>query len=227
MNQDKIWDYFQNSDSQDYVFPEARQRYISRLLKSGQYVLNIGIGSGALERLAIERDVIIHSLDPSEQAIDRLRQTLNMNDRARVGYAQNIPFRDETFDIVVMSEVLEHLDNETLAKALQEVSRVLKKGGKLIATTPYKEDLSQSQVVCPKCGFVFHRVGHVQSFDKKRIRALLNEYGYAIERIWNDTFIDWRRGGIRNFIKSVIRKMLARIGEGIADPHIIVIAKKP
>jgi len=226
MNQDKIWDYFQNSDSQDYVFPEARQRYISRFLKSGQYVLNIGIGSGALERLAIERDVIIHSLDPSEQAIDRLRQTLNMNDRARVGYAQNIPFRDENFDIVVMSEVLEHLDNETLAKALQEVSRVLKKGGKLIATTPYKEDLLPSQVVCPKCGFVFHKVGHVQSFDKKRIRSLLNEYGYTIERIWNDTFIDWRRKGIRDFVKSVIRKMLARIGEGIADPHIVVIAKK-
>src|SRR5690606_40959058 len=42
MDQDRIWDYYQNSDLAKVAFPEARQRYLLGYLKPGQRVLNIG-----------------------------------------------------------------------------------------------------------------------------------------------------------------------------------------
>jgi len=40
------------------------------------------------------------------------------------------------------------------------------------------------------------------------------------------SFVDWRRKGVKNLLKSVLRVMLAHWGEAIADPHLVVIARK-
>lgn len=48
--------------------------------------------------------------------------------------AEELPFNNNTFDIVVLTEVLEHIEKDELA--LKEISRVLKHNGKLILTTP-------------------------------------------------------------------------------------------
>lgn len=190
-------------------------------------MLNIGVGNGALERLALPKGVDIHALDPNERAIKRLQEELALGDKARAGYAQEMPFKDAQFDVVVMCEVLEHLGDEILSKALLEVGRVLKPGGFLVASTPYREDLGQNIVVCPYCGKVFHKVGHVQSFDKARMRDILIMHGYEIRKLYVTTFVDWRRKGVKNFLKSSIRVILARLGEGVADPHLIVCAHRP
>lgn len=118
MEQDRIWEYFQNEGLNDHAFPEARQRFMLKYLKPGQAVLNIGVGNGALERLALPKGVDIHALDPSERAIKRLQEELALGDKARAGYAQEMPFKDAQFDAVVMCEVLEHLGDEILSKAL-------------------------------------------------------------------------------------------------------------
>lgn len=49
--------------------------------------------------------------------------------------ASALPFPDNTFDLVLFCEVLEHFTTDPL-HALQEISRVLKPGGQLILTTP-------------------------------------------------------------------------------------------
>ena len=49
--------------------------------------------------------------------------------------ADNIPTADESFDFVVMTEVLEHLENPE--STLKEICRVLKTGGVLVATIPF------------------------------------------------------------------------------------------
>lgn len=225
MDQTKIWDYFQN-ECRDDAFPEARQRFLLRHLRSGAVCLNIGIGSGALERLAGAAGVDMHSLDPSERAIERLRQE-GMGDKARAGFSQSIPFDSAKFDVVVMSEVLEHLDDPTLDATLDEVRRVLKSGGVFLATTPFREDLRTGTVVCPGCSNVFHRMGHVQSIDRVRMRHLLEGHGYRIEQLRVTTFVDWQRKGIKNLAKSALRVLLARLGEPIADPHLVAIARTP
>jgi 2-polyprenyl-3-methyl-5-hydroxy-6-metoxy-1,4-benzoquinol methylase len=226
MNQDKIWNHFQNEDSAAGGFSEARQRFMLRHLKPGQTVLNIGVGDGSLERLAMARGIEICSLDPSTQAIDALRAALELGERARSGYVQEIPFDGESFDAVVLSEVIEHLEDEVLDRALAETLRVLKPGGRLIISTPYAEHLASGTAVCPDCGHVFHRWGHVQTFDKARLRTLLQESGFGVRKLFLTSFVDWRRGGVRNLVKSALRLSLARLGEQIADPHVVAIAHR-
>lgn len=226
MEQQKIWDYFQNEGMNPHTFPEERQRFMLRYLKPSQVVLNIGVGSGALEKLGVAKGVTMYSLDPNRNAIERLRESLGLAERARVGFAEAIPIEGESFDVVVMSEVLEHLDDETLAGALDNVMRVLRPKGSLLISTPYREILSTNQVVCPDCGKAFHKVGHVQTFDKERMRRLLERHEFNVDKMFVTSFVDWRRKGIKNLLKSVLRVVLARLGEGIADPHLVVIARK-
>ncbi|PJF33619.1 MAG: hypothetical protein CUN57_01670, partial [Phototrophicales bacterium] len=92
------------------MFSPERARYFARWLKPGKKVLNIGIGNGELERFSLSKGVEIYSLDPSEQAIEKIRSVKGYAERAKAGRAEAIPFPSNSFDIVVMSEVLEHLD---------------------------------------------------------------------------------------------------------------------
>jgi SAM-dependent methyltransferase len=51
-----------------------------------------------------------------------------------VDLTRGLPYPDESFDLVVLTEVIEHLENHRTA--LSEVARVLRPGGRLILTTP-------------------------------------------------------------------------------------------
>ncbi|NOH54523.1 methyltransferase domain-containing protein [Vibrio coralliilyticus] len=63
---------------------------------------------------------------------------LNIDESTNPDYccsAESIPVDDETFDTVLMAEVLEHLENP--AAVLKESNRILKSKGKLVATMPF------------------------------------------------------------------------------------------
>jgi hypothetical protein len=92
-------------------------------------------------------------------------------------------------------------------------------------TTPYREVLEDNAVFCPQCGNVFHRYGHAQSFDKPRLSSLLDRHGYAVDRLRVTAFVDWERRGVRSFVKSLARFALARLGEPIAGPHLVAVAR--
>ena len=125
MNQDAIWDYFQNEGVASFDGSGARLSYLVKKVAPGSRVLNIGVGSGVFERLGIARGIDVHCIDPSKRAIESLREKLGIGEKARVGYSQEIPFGDHYFDVVVMSEVLEHLTDDVLERTIAEVHRVL------------------------------------------------------------------------------------------------------
>lgn len=227
MEQNKIWDYLQNEGLEQGAFASYRYHYVVNLLKKKEKVLNVGIGSGKLEKLSLEKEIDIHSLDPSERAIFRSRELLNLDDkRLKIGYIQKIPFENGKFDTVVVSEVLEHLDDEVLDKGLSEINRVLKKDGKIIVTTPFNEPLLENTFICPNCGQRFHKFGHVRSFDKEKMQYILMKHQFHIKEIYVTSFVNWKRKGIFNFIKSLIRLFLAKMGQWIASPSLIAIAQK-
>ena len=208
MNQEKIWNYFQNnSDAGDIAFrADSRYRFLSRQITSGSTVLNIGVGKGGLEEMLIAKKVNIHSLDPNKESIRNIQSRFSLGEKARVGFSQSIPFDDECFDVVIMSEVLEHLSDDVLEKTLRECHRVLRSGGVFIGTVPAEENLMETQVICPDCGKVFHRWGHLQSFSQDRLNTILSsKYGeQMVERKYfgNCIILNWK-GRVGWFLKQI------------------------
>lgn len=228
MDQTKIWDHFQNDVENGDVFVNALPRYvfIARQITSGMSVLNIGVGRGGLEAVLVKKGVVVSCLDPSETAIDRICQQYGLGVRAQVGFSQSMPFQDSQFDVVVMSEVLEHLADEVLNATLVEVRRVLKPAGRFVGTVPANENLQDNGAMCPQCGTTFHRWGHVQSFSLVRLRELLLANNFSVLRNETRAFPDWHRGGLKNLIKSLIRYVLGKAGSPITSPHIYFEARR-
>ena len=223
--QDNIWIHFQNNAISSFDLSYPRLRFLVEQCPLGTRVLNIGVGSGYLEKLLVDRGVEVYSLDPCGESIERLRNELSMGDRARQGYSSNMPFEKGYFDKVIMTEVMEHLPVDTLSVTLEEVRRVLKLGGEFTGTVPYREDLQASEVLCPNCKSQFHRWGHIQSFDTESFGDLLKHHGFYIKRLYPRSFPDFRRRGLKLFIKGIFRYVLGRMGEQLVSPNLYFIAK--
>ena len=213
MNQDVIWDHFQNEGVDSFRHADPRLEYLARQLKPGERALNIGVGSGALERMAAAKGVEIWALDPSPRTIEKLRASLDLGERAQSGYSQEMPFPDGHFDALIMSEVLEHLEPEIFDRTLAEVHRVLKPRGRFIGTVPARERLEDSQVVCPNCQHHFHRWGHRTSFDAAAMRAQLERH-FAVETLHERFFNEWDSAGWGGRATGLVKKFLSWRGIG-------------
>ena len=225
MSQDKIWDYFQNEGIDSFSQATPRYKYIAdRVEKSASAtlrVLNIGVGNGGLERELLTKKIDVTSIDPNESAIERLKE---LGVDGHVGVIQSLPFEDSSFDCITISEVLEHLKQDDLLQGLKEIRRVLKRDGLIIGTVPFHEKLEDNATVCPHCGEHFHRWGHEQSFDKKKLSVLL-ESEFTLLHISCRTFVPWSAHPMR-ILKSTFKYLLGRLGEPIASPSLYFECRK-
>jgi ubiquinone/menaquinone biosynthesis C-methylase UbiE len=210
MKQNKIWEYYQTKSPESFLGNEARLFFLAKKAKKisprGK-ILNIGVGTGIFEEFALKLGLDVYSLDPIEDTIESIRKRFNLGEKARVGYSQDIPFPDNYFDVVVMSEVLEHLSDSDIYKTLKEVYRILTPNGHFIGTVPAREKLANGIVVCPNCGERFHRWGHLQSFEPSRIYDLFSGK-FEIKELQERYFITWRtvnwKGKIVGFLKTLL-----------------------
>lgn len=226
--QDKIWNHYQNRSKTVFDLSYPRLRYLAERCRPHTRVLTIGVGTGYLEQLLAGKQVELFALDPSEETVARLRRDLQLDEsRARQGYSQKIPFPSDFFDTVIMTEVLEHLRTDVLHPTLDEVYRVLKPGGEFTGTVPYRDDLAENQVICPRCEAQFHRWGHEQSFDVASLNNLFVEHRYRVAWNYPRAFPDFRRRGLRLFLKAAVRYVLGRLGEPIVGPNLYFSARKP
>jgi ubiquinone/menaquinone biosynthesis C-methylase UbiE len=213
MQQDQIWEVYQNDPQLQHIgcADGGRNAFIAKQIAPGQHVLNVGVGRGTLEALLKEKGGHVSALDPSATSIERLRERLGLDEQqARVGYSQAMPFEDGSFDVVVMSEVLEHLEQSVLEATLAEVARVLKPAGCFLGTVPADESLENSIIVCPHCGEQFHRWGHEQSFSRERLAELLRTrfMSVTVRRV---VLNDPARLNWKGKVSRAIRLALARL----------------
>lgn len=81
-----------------------------------------------------------------------------------------IPIKQNTFDLVLITEVLEHLDDEIYHSALSEILRITKQY--ILITVPFNETLSANWDKCSECGYIFHAWGHIRKFNGKILKNL-------------------------------------------------------
>lgn len=99
---------------------------------ANKYLLDAGSGTGWFSQKAAELGASVVSLDVGENILAQVASKCET--KRVVGSVLEIPFPDNTFDVVVCTEVIEHTPNPR--KAVTELCRVLKPGGILIITVP-------------------------------------------------------------------------------------------
>ena len=116
-------------------FGRASQELVSQAnIERGQCVLDIGCGTGTLiVRLKQQYPAVqVVGLDPDAKALRRARKKAG---RAGVsvqldhGFADELPYRERSFDRVFSSFMFHHLDEHEREKTSREVLRVLRPGG--------------------------------------------------------------------------------------------------
>jgi ubiquinone/menaquinone biosynthesis C-methylase UbiE len=107
-------------------------------LRSGEQVLDVGCGTGTLALEVYPRvggTGRVAGIDPSAGQIARARTKADRRHvpvEFQVGVIEQIPFPDETFDVVFSTLMMHHLPDPLKRQGLGEIARVLKPGGRLV-----------------------------------------------------------------------------------------------
>lgn len=143
-------------------------------------VLELGCGTGILSQYLLENNskLRIEGIDISPKAIGVARKTLRKykNAHFQAGDALHLPFKSNTFDVVVGNSILHHIP---LVESLQEVRRVLKPNGKIWFCEP---NMLNPQIAVEKnipfLKSFFQDSEDERAFSRWGIKSDLKKYGF-------------------------------------------------
>lgn len=153
-------------------FPQILNYRFTHPYIKDKKVLDIGCWSGQIEKLAIKDVKEIVGIDPGKDAIEFAKKQIPKA-RFMVGTIDNIPFRNNSFDVVLLLEVLEHTPQGRELVGLKEINRVLKKNAFLLLTTPSNNFFS---ILSDPTFFL---IGH-RHYSENKLREFLEESGFEI-----------------------------------------------
>ena len=160
-------------------------------LRSGSRLLEIGCGAGNLLLQAAVAGSYPVALDLSMQALTFVRSRLQeaaSGSEAPNGFlcmqavGEALPFRDSSFDGVILSEVVEHL--EAPQHSIREAVRVLCSGGRLLVTTPnYRSFWPLMEWTVDRLNMAPKMAGeqHISRFHPSSLKEMLLEAGLRME----------------------------------------------
>lgn len=183
------YNYFESLSPSQYEEERRRNQLILKFAKltHNKTLIDIGTGAGWLPHLALKYTKNIFAIDLSDRQLKLAEKRIGKaNFVFRKGSLYKIPARNSSFDVIVASEVIEHL--EYPEKALKEAHRILKDDGTLIITVPFKEKIKY--VTCMHCYKLTSVNGHLHSFDIRSLRKLLHNSGFYIVKykLFNSKF---------------------------------------
>lgn len=152
----------------------GRKKIVISLLKmhlkrGNNIILDAGCGTGA-GLLYLKKFGKVYGLDLSPVATKFCKKRGIKN--IKTGDVSNLPYRNKTFDLVCLMDVIEHTSRNDIV--LQEIFRVLKPNGKFLMTLP-------------ALPFIFSKhdkeQGHFQRYTKTQIQQLLLNAGFIEKKI--------------------------------------------
>lgn len=159
-----------------------RVKMLSRHLRPGMTVLELGCGTGYFTRELARSGADVVAIDVSPELLEIAKtnhSAPNVRYEIQNAYASSYP--DAVFDSVVGSSVLHHLE---IQEALREIYRVLKPGGTIYFTEP---NMLNPQIAIQKnVPWVKQKLGDSPdetAFFRWPLRRLLEQKGYRDVRI--------------------------------------------
>jgi SAM-dependent methyltransferase len=153
-------------------------------IKAGFRILDIGCGSGRHTSAAYRfKHTVTIGADLSHAALVEARDRLKFHDQLgengggvwglTMADASTLPFKDDFFDLVICSEVLEHISEDQAAA--NEIIRVLKTGHNLVVSVP--RFLPERICWALSSEYRNSNNGHIRIYRKKRLITLLENGG--------------------------------------------------
>jgi len=126
--------------------PRIRDEWIKKVAKSipnNSKIIDVSAGNKPYQHLFAHCEYFSHEFEGNKQIIDSFRgETVDKtNTHDFYGDITNLPIENETFDYVLCTEVIEHVPEPL--KAIEELSRICKRGGKIIITAPFTSGIHQ------------------------------------------------------------------------------------
>lgn len=153
-------------------------------------VLDVGCGTGDNLRYILRDQAVFFGLEYALSTAQIARNILDGRADIRVGSATAIPFGEGEFDLVLCIEVLEHIDKDD--EACREIARVLKPGGTLILSLPYRHWFPS----------YFRSMGHFRHYTRSDVELLLRRAGLTI-RQFLPNYPRWSR--FANYVYIICR----------------------
>jgi len=153
-------------------------------LQSGSRVLDIGCGNGRHTAEAYRYPgVVAVGADRNLDDLQQARERLVFHDRLQAhgggcwclagADILHLPFPDRTFELVICSEVLEHVPDHQ--RAIDEIVRVLKPGGDIVVSVPRW----LPEIICWAISREYHQAnqGHIRIYRRKALQRRLAASG--------------------------------------------------
>lgn len=130
----EFYEKFQSRGKYDYFYGDERRRQLYvELIGKGKKILEVGCRAGNLTQHYRDGNEVT-GIDVDRNALKEFEERLGLKGQWVDVDFEPLPFADKEFDLVVFSEVMEHL--RFPQKALGEIARVLRTGGQMVGSVP-------------------------------------------------------------------------------------------
>jgi len=186
------------------VIHQAQAKLISEVVTGGRESRLLDIGSGAgVGAVLIARLAQIDTVVCIDLSIPALQKVKGLGFLPLIATAEGckLPFADESFEIVIFNEVVEHLvDTDSI---MEEIHRVLSVDGQLLISTPnlasWFNRLALLFGIQPAFSEVSLRkvygrpgddiVGHLRLFTKRAFNAFVSDKGFRVGKVVGVPFL--------------------------------------
>lgn len=165
-------------------FARTRMSNVFSLLPplDGRLVIDLGCGMGTFTIETGRAGARAVGVDPAPAAVAAARR-MAMAERVPVSFvradAVALPLPDDRADVVLAADLVEHLDDVTLARILAEARRVLGEGGRLVIYTPNRTHLFERLRLA---GALREDPSHIGLRTEAELVAALAAAGFEVER---------------------------------------------
>ncbi len=167
-------------------------------------ILDIGCWTGQFEQLILKDAKEVVAIDPGKEAIQYAKKRLPKV-KFITGTLDTVALQKNSFDVVLLLDVIEHLPENTEVETLKKIYSLLKQKGYLIITTPNNHLLSV--LLDP----AFYLIGH-RHYSKNKLKNMLYESNFSVEKIFTYGNLAMLLDGILDVIEKYIihRKISVR-----------------
>ena len=152
--------------------------------RNGACLLEIGSGMGHLIG-SLEHTFETYGLDLNHWAVKQSKAVINKTS-LQTASAQELPFKDGAFNVVIIKHIVEHLPDPQ--KAINEIGRVTEKGGTLILATPNLDSLLKPWKGDTWIGY--QDPTHISLKQPAEWFSFIENAGFQIQRKFADGFWD-------------------------------------